>query len=110
MSYEEWTEVETEHTYAPESIQREGFIHCATIEQTENVANRFFKGHSGLVLLCIDTERLKSELVYEDLEETGKLYPHIYGSLNVDAVVETMPFEPEEDGTFVLPKEIKSIG
>jgi uncharacterized protein (DUF952 family) len=68
------------------------------------VANALFRARKGLVLLCINTAKVQSEIRYEG---TGtELYPHIYGSLNIDAVIKVLDFEPHEDGIFTLPKEI----
>lgn len=91
-----------EGEYAPASLEKEGFIHCSTPEQVVEVANALYRGQDGLLLLQIDEKRVKPEIVYEDLYETGKLYPHIYGPLNMDAVVRMDKFPPQPDGTFVL--------
>ncbi len=55
------------------------------------------------MLLVIDPTRLEAELVYEDLYESGIIFPHIYGPLNLDAVVNVLPFPARPDGTFELP-------
>jgi len=81
----------------------EGFIHCSTREQVIQVANVRFLGQSGLVLLCIDSEKVAAEIVYENLEGGPQLFPHIYGELNANAVVRTAEFEPDAAGYFTLP-------
>ncbi|MGG3639999.1 DUF952 domain-containing protein [Bacillus gobiensis] len=106
---EDWLKAKDKGIYAPSSLESEGFIHCSTKEQVIEVANFLFKGHTGLVLLCIDSNKVKAKIIYEDLYETGKLYPHIYGSLHADAVFKVINFEPKKDGTFNFPKEIDDI-
>jgi len=81
----------------------DGFIHCSTRDQVIQVANARFRGQSGLVLLHVDTDKVGSEIVYENLEGGQQLFPHIYGKLNVDAVERAAPFEPDADGWFTLP-------
>ena len=44
------------------------------------------------MLLVIDTERVRPELRYEQVPAQPDPYPHIYGPLNLDAVVEVRPF------------------
>ena len=96
-----WHDV-TDGQYRCRSLETEGFIHCSTPEQVIEVANYLFRGQRGLVLLVIDSERVRARILDEDAGN-GKLYPHIYGPLNIDAVVRTAPFEPRQDGTFTLP-------
>ena len=55
------------------------------------------------MLLVIDPAQLTAELVYEDCYEAGETFPHLYGPLNLDAVVRVVPFPPLPDGTFTLP-------
>lgn len=41
----------------PPALVAEDFIRCSTIAQTPGVANTFFRGKSGLVVLCIHESR-----------------------------------------------------
>jgi uncharacterized protein (DUF952 family) len=97
-------------SYQADSLSTEGFIHCSTKSQIVGVANTFYRGQGGLVLLVIDPSRLTSELKWEPPAEpeptharADELFPHIYGPLNLDAVVEVLTFEPGADGSFSLP-------
>jgi uncharacterized protein (DUF952 family) len=77
------------------------------------VANTFYHGQRGLVLLVIDPSQLQAELKWEPPAEPepthareGELFPHIYGPINLDAVIEILAFEPDEDGNFTLPEAL----
>ena len=85
-----------------------GFIHASMAEQVENVANAVFRGVRGLVLLVIDPELVTSEIRYEPamVENQSAQFPHIYGPLNVDAVIEVLAFDAEADGRFYFPREL----
>lgn len=93
--------------YKHESLFDEGFIHCSEIDQIIPVANYNFKGQSDLVLLCIENDKVRSEIRYEDLYSSGVNYPHIYGPLNTNAVIDVIEFDCEQDGTFKLPEKAK---
>jgi uncharacterized protein (DUF952 family) len=101
--------------YAPPSLATEGFIHCSTPAQTAETANLFFRGQPGLVLLCIDSSRLSSELKYESPTDAAARpragsFPHIYGMLELSAVVAVVPFPPDPDGSFCLPRLPPELG
>lgn len=100
--------------YKPASLTSDGFIHCSTITQTAYTANQFFQNQNGLILLCIDTHQIESELEYESPACEGDqridlLFPHIYGPLNISAVVRIFDFSPDKDGIFKLPDEINAF-
>jgi uncharacterized protein (DUF952 family) len=99
---ETWEIAKPEGSYRPEAFAAEGFIHCSTREQVARVADARFRGQRGLVLLCIDTDKVAAEIVYENLEGGRELFPHIYGELNVQAVAEVLEFEPGADGRFKM--------
>lgn len=100
---DQWERAKREGSYKTESLTSEGFIHCSTSEQVVRTANRLFRGQIGLVLLEIDTGRVKAEIKYENCEGGEEAFPHIYGALDPDAVVRVMTFEPGEEGSFVMP-------
>ncbi len=104
---ESWQTAVSANTYRADSFDSDGFIHCSTPEQVLMPANAMFQGRQGLVLLCIDPNKLTHRLVYEDCYESGIAFPHVYGPINMDAVFDVIDFPPNEDGTFSLPKELK---
>ncbi|OQY34117.1 MAG: hypothetical protein B6I38_02830 [Anaerolineaceae bacterium 4572_5.1] len=77
--------------YRAASLEGEGFIHCSTWEQISGVMNRFYADVEELLLLNIDPAKVTAEIRWEAVD--GDEYPHLYGPLNLDAVVETIPFE-----------------
>ena len=90
-------------SYRPEMFPVEGFVHCSTRDQVVKVADIRFRGQKGLVLLCIDTDKVTAEIRYENLEGGRELFPHIYGEINTDAVVRVAEFKPGVNGHFTLP-------
>jgi uncharacterized protein (DUF952 family) len=110
-----WEEARAIGLYEVESLQAQGFIHFSTAEQCVRVADSYYRGQRGLVLLVVDTERLTSPLKWEAPiapansaemnPNEGEQFPHLYGPLNVDAVIKVLDFPPrDEDGTFALPR------
>lgn len=77
--------------YRPASLGAEGFIHLLDADQVVDVANRTFAGRTDLVIVSVDADRLEAELRYEGVEG-GEQYPHLYGPLNLDAIVGLEPF------------------
>ena len=91
--------------YRGDTLETEGFIHCSTAEQVVDTANFLFRGREDLLLLAIDEARLSAEVRYEDAGD-GRLFPHIYGPMEVSAVVRVVEFPPGPDGRFTLPEGI----
>jgi uncharacterized protein (DUF952 family) len=101
--------------YRADSLSTEGFIHCSKPTQVVDVANRFYRGQHGLVLLVIDPSKLESGLKWEPPAHPNgeraaamgdEQFPHIYGPINLDAVVRVVSFEPDASGNFNLPEMI----
>ncbi len=89
------------------SLGEVGFVHCAYPHQVEAVAARFYRDllddpDSVLLVLHLDPERLDVNVVQEDLEGSGELFPHVYGPIPVDAVVRAEPMA-RVDGAWHLP-------
>jgi uncharacterized protein (DUF952 family) len=100
----DWHRSLTDGTYRVSTIGRsledEGYIHCSERHQVARVANSFYRGVPGLVLLVIDADRVGPDVKYEALAGSTERFPHIYGPLNVDAVVAVESLDPGEDGVF----------
>lgn len=99
-----WSAAQASGAYTADSLASQGFIHCSKAEQILRVANAYYKGQDGLVILVIDPERLTAELRWEPgTDKADELFPHIYGALNLDAVLRVVEFPRAADGTFSLP-------
>ena len=105
VSKTEWHKAKRSSEYRGDTLQSEGFIHCSKPEQVIVVANARFRGRQDLVLVVIDPEKVRSEIRYED-NGHGEFFPHIYGPLNLEAVIGCVDFLPEGDGCFALPSKL----
>jgi uncharacterized protein (DUF952 family) len=50
----------------------------------------------------IDRQRVRAPIHDEPLQAGAERFPPIYGPLNLDAVIQVLPFEPGPDGRFNL--------
>ncbi len=95
--------------YRAPSLAEEGFNHASGDEaQMLRVASRLFAGRSDLLALDVDTERLlEGSPVVREPSRSGEIYPHVYGPINLDAVVRIRSLSPDAgDGSrFVLTPE-----
>ena len=114
-SRDSWSAALAGGEYRAESLAGEGFMHCSTAAQIIRVANMLFRGRRDLVLLVIDPQYLRAELKWEppahpsgvEAPPADDLFPHLYGPLNLEAVVGVLPFDPGPDGLFELPAELR---
>src|SRR4026207_2411258 len=97
--------------FRPPEFDEIGFIHCSSPEQVLFVANALFAGRSGLLMLVVDEVKLKSPVRWGPAPSApGRLppvtqegfFPHVYGPINLDAVVRTVDLVPNDQGNFVL--------
>jgi glutathione S-transferase len=84
------------------SLGEVGFIHCSFENQLRRVADAYYRGRTDVVLLSIDESKLTSPIREENTEGGTELFPHIYGPLNVDAVLWARPLAPNPDGTLEI--------
>lgn len=109
-----------EGSYRTASLSSEGFIHFSQLHQVMGVANAFYKDQQELVILVVDPSLLKAELKFEPPVHPGgasqnatlptaeQKFPHLYGSLNIDAIIGEVDLLPLIDGSFVLPPALSS--
>lgn len=111
-------------TYTPDGFEKDGFIHATSVASAlVNVANHFYK-RSTQEWICLEIDVSACapiEVVWENPasvagssltgtedevkpskeNKPGMLFPHIYGALNIAAVVKVYPMCRDEDGAFL---------
>ncbi|MEO8392468.1 MAG: DUF952 domain-containing protein [Chloroflexota bacterium] len=101
ISQSDWEQAQSQNAYVPASLRHEGFIHFSLPDQVIATANRFYEGQTDLLLLLVDETKLRLELRYElplEAPESDLRFPHLYGALNLDAVLRTVDFPPDAEG------------
>ena len=109
-----WGQARQSGEYRAESLESEGFIHCSTGPQVLPVVEKYYRGQPGLLLLEIDPALLAADLKWEPPSDgapppgvpEGDLFPHIYGPLNLEAVVRAVDLESNPDGNYNLPVDL----
>jgi uncharacterized protein (DUF952 family) len=87
-----WNNAREIGVYTVPSLKEEGFIHCSQQNQLADVKQRYFEGRNDLLLLSIETDKLTSPFIFEWSPSVQDTFPHVYGPINVDAVVEVVPY------------------
>jgi uncharacterized protein (DUF952 family) len=83
-----------------DDLKHEGFIHASPAEQLTRVANKHYRNVKRLRCAVVEKAKVRPEVKYEPA--TGGLYPHIYGPLNMDAVVRVVEIAPGPDGAYAI--------
>lgn len=97
---ERWESQRSGDAYTPEAFAREGFIHCTNGEANLiAVGNRYYRADlREMVCVSIDMDLVQAPIRYEDAE---RIYPHIYGALNLDAVTSVRSVIRSNAGAFL---------
>ena len=98
----EWDAARSAGEYRAPSLETEGFIHCSNEDQVAGVANRFYADQADLLVLCIDAGRLAAPVRDEDAG-TGERFPHVYGPIEREAVVEVRELRRDPAGRWHFP-------
>ncbi|HSO26847.1 MAG TPA: bifunctional phosphopantothenoylcysteine decarboxylase/phosphopantothenate--cysteine ligase CoaBC [Anaerolineales bacterium] len=94
----DWQAAQAKGVYRGDTIDTQGFIHFSGPGQVLRVANTYYRGRRDLLLLWVDSNRLTAELRWEYSDDL--LFPHLYGPLNLEAVLASQPIIPDNDGIF----------
>ena len=86
--------------YRPASLASEGFIHCTDgRDRVIETANRYYADDKRpYLLVTLDLQRVSAEWRYDD---TARVYPHIYGPLQMEAVRAVEPLSRDQEGRFL---------
>jgi uncharacterized protein (DUF952 family) len=86
------------------TLQQEGFLHASTASQVGGVAEALYAGvREQLVLLTIDERRLTVPLQWDAVPGSAEPFPHLYGPLDVGAVVLATPLLRDDQGRLEIP-------
>jgi uncharacterized protein (DUF952 family) len=98
-----WREAERLGCFAGSPVDRkDGFIHFSTAAQVAETAARHFAGERDLVLVQVDSARLGAALKWQP-SRGAKLFPHLYGELDLKAVRKVEPLPLATDGRHMFP-------
>jgi uncharacterized protein (DUF952 family) len=100
---DDWSAAQNLGELRPESLTSVGFIHLSTPQQVHLPANRLYGGRTDLVLLHIDPTHLDSPIRWElgvATDPESMVFPHLYGPLPVDAVIDVTSYLPDAEGEF----------
>lgn len=103
VSQSDWMSAKTAGVYEPESLKIEGFVHCCTAESFTHIANFYFAGREGFVVLEIDESILRADVRWQEVG--AHKFPHIYGPIHLEAVKREAPLEMGSDGLMTFPFE-----
>lgn len=86
----DWNAAKQMGAYKHPSLEAEGFIHCSQDHQVAGVLERYFAGKTNIVKLVIESDKLTSKYVFDWSKSTADTFPHVYGPINIDAVVDVI--------------------
>ncbi len=93
-----WAAAKAEGVFTGSAVDlRDGFIHFSAGDQVQETARLHFHGQANLVLLAVEADRLGSALKWEP-SRGGALFPHLYGVLPVEAVLEARSIALDAEG------------
>ncbi|KQT60670.1 MULTISPECIES: DUF952 domain-containing protein [unclassified Aureimonas] len=102
-----WREAEDKGRFegAPVDLA-DGYIHFSTAAQVRETASKHFAGQADLVLVGIDPDRLGAALKWEP-SRGGQLFPHLYGPLDLGAVLFAEELRIGPNGFHLFPASIR---
>ena len=99
-----WRDAERQGCYRGSADdRRDGFIHFSTPSQVAGTLAKHFGGQTGLFLIAIDASALGDALNWEP-SRGGDLFPHLYGDLDLGAVIDVVALQSRADGSHVIPE------
>jgi uncharacterized protein (DUF952 family) len=106
LTTSEWTDAKALGEIETALDRKDGFIHLSTAKQLTGTLAFYFEDFDSLVLLQINTQDFKDEIVFEKAlpagERTGE-FPHLYGTLKVEKIKNKWEIKRN---AFNLPDEI----
>lgn len=94
-----WAASDPDSPYVAASLATEGFVHCTDgIDALIATANRHYRHDPRPFLaLTIDLDAVGARWTVED---AGKIYPHVFGPIEREAILDVAPLARAADGAF----------
>lgn len=93
-----WERQRLDLVYTPDEFEREGFIHASDARQVKETYHRYYAAME-MYLLCIDVRYLTAEVKYEMSRDNTESFPHLYGEINKEAIIELANIKSANDVT-----------
>ena len=98
--WEQWR-ADDVFTGAPVDLA-DGYIHLSAREQVAETAAKHFAGQDDLILAMIDLAALGDAVQWEP-SRGGALFPHVYGTIPMNAVTTKAKLRLGNDGKHIFP-------
>jgi uncharacterized protein (DUF952 family) len=84
---DQWVQFEVDGVFygAPVDLA-DGYIHLSAADELQGTLDKHFARQTGLVIAEIDLAALTDPVKWE-VSRGGALFPHVYGALNIAAVL-----------------------
>jgi uncharacterized protein (DUF952 family) len=103
LTREQLNELEQEGSFAGAPIDiGDGYIHLSTADQLGETIEKHFAGQRDLQIVAVDVDALGDAVKWETARG-GALFPHVYGPLTLDVVIDYGPLDYHPDGSIRLP-------
>lgn len=86
----------------------DGFIHLSDKNQVVSTVERYFAGQEGLLLITLDSSDFSNDLKWEPSRD-GALFPHVYGSIPTESVIDVWALAIDADGKHVFPEHLRKV-
>lgn len=106
LTRREWEKERLYNYIGIESVEKCGFIHCSEPDTFYEVAPNIKDIDEESVILVIDSDKVIPEIVWENPDDQGRNFPHIYGQLNIDAITDVLPCLWSENKTWIKNDEL----
>jgi uncharacterized protein (DUF952 family) len=99
---DEWSACQNKAEYIPKRYNKDGFVHCSDDCQVERIANSMFRTKAEIMLLKINPTKLNARTIYESPQGTTEKFPHVYGTINKQAIVKVSQLSCDKNGEFKI--------
>jgi uncharacterized protein (DUF952 family) len=99
----DWSAAQRQGFFASPDLVADGFIHFSERHQVQGVSERYYAGKVKLTLLAVDETRLAAPVKRENTSGGTELFPHVYGSVPLAAIVTHAPLVRDDTGKVLWP-------